>query len=354
MSADIAIIGAGIVGIMAAWQAHKRDPSLKILNIEQSLLGSGASRYCGAFAPMYGENEAVLTMARQSRDAYLELKQAIPTLPFYDMSSYWIIEKDHLADLGKHLHPPCTRPAEAADWDHRSLQASGFVPTDEHAMLVHSVGSYALPSVFMLEMAAAVKRNPNYTLLQSLKVDHLDHQNGEYILKTSDGSEHRAKKVIVAVGPWFPSEHWLSPSHQLDVKIKKVVAFHIHQRPHAQDRALFFEDHEAFLLPVKELGYWVFSYRCDQWDVMPDFNQLTINPDNVSKAKAILEQIAPAFVKHCQGGTAFCDAYGGGNRPIVEKGLLGENLAMVTGTAGAGFRLAPSLAIEALDMLQVR
>jgi glycine/D-amino acid oxidase-like deaminating enzyme len=136
----------------------------------------------------------------------------------------------------------------------------------------------------------------------------------------------------------------------LEIRVKKVVAFHIHKKPPENARAIFYPDYDAFLLPVKESGNWVFSYTCDHWDVKPDANVLHVDADNRDKALAVLEKMAPNFVPYCAGGHAFCDTYSKDYIPVVAKGLQGDNLVIITGANGAGFRLAPALANNAIAL----
>ena len=63
---DIAIIGAGIVGMTTALNLKKRKPNLKILVLERGYLPSGASTKNAGFACFGSPSELKSDLARQT------------------------------------------------------------------------------------------------------------------------------------------------------------------------------------------------------------------------------------------------------------------------------------------------
>lgn len=348
MQADIVIVGAGIMGIVAAYQVLQRQPDCNIIHIEQSLIGSGATRYSAAFAPLVGANATVLQWAKDSRQMYHQMRQDIANLPLFEQASYWISSNDNLAQMRHQLSADETTLAQQSDWHSDTLKAGGFNDQQNHSMLFHDVGSYSLPAEFLNTVLQQLEQRPNYSLRQCVKLEDISQQSGRYLITTSDGGEIQANRVLLTIGPWFKGAPWLSAFDDIDIRLKKVLAFHIHQKPPIDAKAMFFPDHEAFLLPIKAHGHWIFSYTCDEWDCLPDANALHINQDNVTKSRRILTAIAPNFVEHCAGGSEFCDSYSHDHMPIVKKAHLGDNMVAITATNGAGFRLAPALVKQAL------
>ena len=74
--ADVAILGAGYTGLWTAWYLGRRDPSLRIIVVEQEIAGFGASGRNGAWcAPDF--NLSMAHMARRhGDDAARRLQQA--------------------------------------------------------------------------------------------------------------------------------------------------------------------------------------------------------------------------------------------------------------------------------------
>ncbi len=349
MTVDIAIIGAGIVGVMAAQKVLKKNPNANVLHLEQALSGSGATRFSAAFAPLFGRNESVLNMAIKSRHDYEVLKQTLPNLPMHEMPSYFIASEANLAKYNKKLDQSCTQIGSDVDWQSDIMQATGFNRGPEHTLLTHSVGSYSLPVDFLNVLIAQLNQHPNYALRQCLQLTSIEEHHEGYQITTSDGNTYQAKRVLIAIGPWFRDSPFVHAFDPMDIRLKKVMAFHIHKKPMNDARAVFYCDHDAFLLPIKQAGMWVYSYTCEQWDSKPDCNTLPINEKNLSTAKAVLQQIAPNFVSACAGGSSFCDTYTNCTTPIVQKSFVGDNMVAITGTGGSGFRLAPALAELALE-----
>ena len=68
LDADVAILGAGYTGLWTAWYLHRRDPSLRIVIVEQEIAGFGASGRNGAWcAPDF--NLSMAEVARRHGDA---------------------------------------------------------------------------------------------------------------------------------------------------------------------------------------------------------------------------------------------------------------------------------------------
>ena len=349
MTVDIAIIGAGIVGVMAAQKVLQKNPDASVLHLEQALSGSGATRFSAAFAPLFGRNDAVLDMAVKSRHDYERLRQALPTLPMHEIPSYWIANEANLAKYNKKLDQSCTEIGSDTDWQSDVMRSTGFSRSPEHTLLTHSIGSYSLPVDFLNVLIAELNRHPHYALRQCLQLTDIKEHPDGYQVTTSYVNTYQAKRVLIAMGPWFRDSPFVHAFDPMDIRLKKVMAFHIHQKPMNNARAIFYCDHDAFLLPIKQAGMWLYSYTCEEWDSKPDCNTLPINQKNLTTAKDVLQQIAPDFVSACAGGSSFCDTYTHCTTPIVQKSFVGDNMVVITGTGGSGFRLAPALAELALE-----
>lgn len=79
--ADVAVIGAGLTGLSAAWHLLVREPSLRVVVLEAGRLGSGASgRTTGMLSPGIGQSLAKLVRRfgmEGARTLYLASLQAV-------------------------------------------------------------------------------------------------------------------------------------------------------------------------------------------------------------------------------------------------------------------------------------
>jgi glycine/D-amino acid oxidase-like deaminating enzyme len=137
------------------------------------------------------------------------------------------------------------------------------------------------------------------------------------------------------------------------VRVKKVVALHVERTPAPGDGVVVFQDEDAFLLPLHEQGYWLYSYTCTEWDVHPDAVADGLTPDNVEEARASLRRYAPGLAERATSGRVFCDAYSRTGDPRVQP-LDPDGRVVFAGAAnGSGYRLAPAIASEAADLLNL-
>lgn len=134
------------------------------------------------------------------------------------------------------------------------------------------------------------------------------------------------------------------------LRVKKVVALHIEGVPPANAAALFLPQSDAYLMPLAARNQWLFSFRCDQWDVLPRKHGLEINAHDVEVATRTLAHYLPTLVERCRGGRVFCDSYSPSGESVVSYDSV-RRLVFAGAGSGAGFRLAPGIAQEALDLL---
>src|SRR5205823_2373440 len=140
----------------------------------------------------------------------------------------------------------------------------------------------------------------------------------------------------------------------LGARVKKVVALHIDRQPAIADRVVVFQDEDAFLLPLRDRGHWLFSHTCRDWDVDPDAPSAGLSESDLTAALDSLRRWAPALAERCGSGRVFCDAYSGTGEPRV-RALDPDGRIVFAGAAnGSGYRLAPAIAAEAADLLQLR
>jgi glycine/D-amino acid oxidase-like deaminating enzyme len=102
---------------------------------------------------------------------------------------------------------------------------------------------------------------------------------------------------------------------------------------------------------MPDRGYWLFSYTCLEWDVVPDELHSGISHRNLREAHDILRRYAPEETPSIRAGRVFCDAYSPTREPIVAVAGHTGNVIFAGAANGSGYRLAPGIATEVVQLL---
>jgi D-arginine dehydrogenase len=343
--ADIAIVGAGIIGCMVAREVAARAPDASIVVLDRDMVGSGASRRSAGLHIPRGGSERVRRMTAYSHDFYERLMAADPSLPIRPVG---------LSVIASESTEPRLREVFL---DRAALTRTDEVPGDlvrvpEDAGVWSGRGAqYADVRALALALAADLRRHAD--LRESVRVTAVEPGADHVVLGLGTGGSLAAGRVVLAPGPWVADPAWTDLVGPAGVRTKKIVAMHVRRPPAADDGTIIFNDEDAFLLPLPEWGYWLFSYTCREWDVDPDTVATGLSAANVEEAHACLARYAPGLVERCAGGRVFCDAYSPEWEPRVQA-LDGAGRVVLAGSAnGSGYRLAPAIASEAADLLGI-
>ncbi len=286
--ADFAIIGGGIVGVMAAREVAARVPGSTITVLERDAIGQGASRRSAGLHWPFGATPRLRAMTAYSQRYYAALAHDDPGLPIHALDA--------------HVH------ASAAD----RLRA------------------------ITLDEANLRKASGNW------RVDGCQY------------ADVRGLAEALADASWIAAPAWRNLLAPLRLRIKKIVALHVDLGPDADAGLAVFADDDAFLLPIAEHGYQLFSYTRDEWDVDPDALHGSVSPADIAAGRACLRRHVPELADAAMSGRVFCDAYSPNREPVV-RAMDGAGRVVFAGAAsGSGYRLAPAIAAEAVDVLTSR
>lgn len=356
---------------MVAREITARIPDASVVLLDRDTVGTGASRRSAGLHCPRGSTERVRRMARYSQDYYGELKAGAPGLPIHEvpmsvvaspasaprlrevyLDSAELTRTDHLPDRAPSGHPG--GPGNPGDPAHPGHPGIRF---PEDAEIWDCQGAqYA--DVYALVQELTRELRPRATLRECVRVDavntvgHNGRDTGDVELRLGTGETLTAGRVVLAPGPWLAAPAWRGLVAPLGARVKKVVALHIEQVPDRGDRAVVFQDEDAFLLPLHALGHWLFSYTCTTWDVDPDEMVDGLSPHDVDEARGSLRRHAPELAERGVSGRVFCDAYSPTGEPEVRA--LEDGRVVFAGAAnGSGYRLAPAIAAEAADLLHL-
>ncbi|MFD8144116.1 NAD(P)/FAD-dependent oxidoreductase [Streptomyces sp. NPDC059708] len=340
---DVAVVGAGILGVLIAREVLSRDPSATVTVLDRDMIGSGATRRSAGLHFPRGADDTVRALAAESERFYADLHTARPDLPIHPLgmtvlapeSAEEALREAYLpeaklrwtADL-----PPCV-PALPKDFG--AWEGDGCQYADVHA----------------LTQLLAAELRPAVSFREGVAVEAAAAGPGGTRLTLTGGATLDAGHVVIAPGPWTGEPAWRELVAPLGTRIKKVVALHVDTAPAPGDRAVVLHEEDAFLLPVHHRGHWLLSYTCREWDVDPAGVDPAVTAGHLREGRALLTRYAPALAAHCRSGRVFCDAYGPGGRPLVTALDPYGRLVFAGAAGGSGYRLAPALAARAADLI---
>lgn len=339
---DVAVVGAGITGILTARELCARTPTRSIVVVESGDLAGGASRRSAGLHFPRGATPRARAFASYSHDYYAQLLADHPSWPLFPLDVSVVAGAarapvlserylDHARLVrGGDPHPLVNLPADSAVW-----QGTGCHYADVPA-LTRLLAGQLRDRVELREGVAVIGLSPD--------------REG-CTLRLSTGGTIRAGRVVLAPGPWLHSGPWKDMVAPLGARVKKIVALHIDQRPVADDPVLVFDDEDAFLLPMVQRGYWLFSYTCQEWDVSPDTVSASLSSRNVAEARDLLRRYAPHLRATATSGRVFCDAYSPQGAPLVEPLDPAGRIVFAGAASGSGYRFAPATAAAVADLL---
>jgi D-arginine dehydrogenase len=184
-----------------------------------------------------------------------------------------------------------------------------------------------------------------------VRVTALEFDGDGAFLHLGTGEALRVERAVLAPGPWIHDPAWSHLVAPLGLRVKKVVALHVEQRPPAGAGAVVFPEDDAFLLPLRNRGHWLYSYTCHEWDLDPDAPPGGLSAENLAEARASLRRHAPALAEHAPAGRVFFDAYSPDREPVVRALDAARRVVFAGAANGSGYRLAPAIAAEAAGLV---
>ncbi|MBR1217848.1 FAD-binding oxidoreductase [Bradyrhizobium sp. U87765 SZCCT0131] len=345
MTGPIAIVGGGIVGCLLARELLAARADLRIVLLERDLVGLGASqRSAGVHFP-FGRTERLRAMTRFSEQYYADLGRRNPHLPLFPV--------DFVAAA------PGAAAVTAQEWF--TTAAAGDVPPSRRVGLSAWPPDAALwmmpgchhADVGALARSLATDLRQHITLLEGVDVTAVNERGDGVALELSTGETLRAEKVVLAPGPWVNAAAWRHLTAPLGVRVKKIVALHLDRAVRPDAAAVFFPQDDAFIVPLKDRGHWLYSYTCTEWDLQPDDIHGGLTERNLADGRAILARYDETLASSLRSGRVFCDAYSPMREPLVTTvGELGH-IVFAGAANGSGYRLAPAIAREVVQLLNL-
>ena len=346
---DLAIIGGGIVGAWCLYLAATRYPSMRVVLIERSIIGGGATAHSGGISLAIGQTAWERKLAASSAKHYERISGILGIRPD-TASAYWIIDSKGVA----RLREIALAAAELSLCDLCDLtdhvHASARLGQSDVVLSGGTPLSYEAADVTRA-LVRCCRQLPNVSCWEATEVASLSPSGSGVLIQLTGGRNLGAGKAIVAVGPWILGDLSGAVARAADIRIKKVVALHIDEVPPPGASALFLPASDAYLMPLPTRKQWLFSFRSDEWGCAPQSHELTITDTDRVTANALLHRYLPGMLGKDRGGRVFCDSYTPSGTPIVARSPDIDTLVVVGAGSGAGFRFAPGVAETAIQMI---
>lgn len=351
---DLAVVGAGAVGALAAYYAVRRDPGRRVAVITHAGRGTGATRYSAGFDTPTGHNPAQRALAARSTALFDELAAGLGDAGRAPVDVRWLVARENTAALDATMADGRrTRPVTGEQRAQLDRTFPGLAHDDDQVLLVTAAMTAGQPRWLADRLLDEVLGgHPDNTLFEGFRVTEVRRRGGRVELVAADGCRITAAKAVLAPGPWALDGPVAAAARECGARVKKVVAFHVMTPPPPGAPALVLEDADAFLLPHRPGDHWIFSITSPDWDRGPD-EPLSIDARDRELARALLARHVPEFLPHLLGGRVFSDCFTPGHLPVVDT-VGDDDVVMAIGGSGSGYRLAPAMAEDALNLLDGR
>lgn len=349
---DRVIVGAGIVGAMTAYLTARRDPSLRILLLDQGAVGAGTSAFSAGFDVPLARTALHQRMVRRSRQVYSQVRFDIPDLPIRPLQTFFAVEA---GEPERPLPELCDATLRAAGPRERSMLLDTYpgltMPGQQSLWQLRAPAFRANVREVTEQIVGYVRRSAGAQCWTGMRVEHVSGQPDRVVITCADGSVIHSSSAVIATGPWLNSGPAGGAAVSSGLRVKQVAAMHIERQPEPGSPALYFAADDAFLMPCVDEGRWVFSFPSDRWDCEPDARDLAITSSDRDLARSILSRYVPRFEQDMRGGRVWCDGYPADRVPLAVPSQESSRVVLAGGCSGSGFRLAPAIAETALAIL---
>jgi glycine/D-amino acid oxidase-like deaminating enzyme len=350
---DLAIVGAGIIGATTAYLAQVYKPEWRIVLLDRSFIGDGATHYSAALDLPFGRTTRQRAMAARSVSFYRDLKARYPELPIREIPFVLIAHAKDISNAAAAFIDADLHLASAKEWRQTRLKYPDLTLPQEYLAMMGSNARYSSSTQLASALVNKACSDRNVVCWEGAEVRDVEDIPSGHMLTLGDGRKITAKRVVIATGPWLTSGPGAGFSQASEIRIKKVAAMHIDWSPRPDAPVLYFAAEDAFLLPLTQQGKLLLSFTAQEWDCPAEISRLRINPEDRALAVSILNRYYPALVEDCSGGRVFCDAYSQDRTPFVARIPTSQSLVIAGACSGSGVRLAPAIALEALELFDI-
>lgn len=356
MDAEVGIIGVGTMGSMVLWQLARRG--ISVMGFEQFHIGHDRSAAGGetrVFRTAYKEGHEYVPLIQESYRQWLQLEQETGT-KLLNISSGLLIGDPKLKSMKNifqsiekyHLSNEVLNAEEAKmRYPQHHLLPNEVMIVDHHAGYIHP--HYAILSAVQRAKDLGAK------VLTNAPVEKVENVGGR-VQVVSNGKVFKFNKVIVTIGPYV---HKMVPGLKNKIEIRQLMGTWFA----AKDIKQF--SHDKFPVFMREFGdtsYYGFP-SIDGGTVKISLSSSSKNKiespahihqvkmEDLSTITSIIEQHLPELYKEPVRINTYIEGYSVDNHPIIGYLPGNQNIVIMAGFSGHGFKLAPVFGRIGADLI---
>src|SRR5437588_1010682 len=228
---DLLVVGGGIVGTWAAYVALRAHESWRVVLVEGSLIGSGATRFSLGFSLPLGRTERQRQMAAESGGAYRQLARDIGGLPMHFVPVQFVVPRSGLADLERSLIGNRGLRLDGHDRAALAARIPGLHVADDEVVVGGVSGWYSAPAEVAVALARQVGAHSGGTVWEGAAVEEITLGTDVVRAHLTDGRHVLARRAIIATGPMLVDGLVGAAARIRGIRVKKIVALHLDQCP---------------------------------------------------------------------------------------------------------------------------
>lgn len=357
---DLVVVGAGVLGVMAAAVAAQRRPEARILLLDRHTPLSGASGSSAALIVHHAAGDDHRELVRQARRHFAAspLKRYLTPVPML-----FAVRAEQAETVSRQFLPsplpeasPRLRAALEGGCPDLRIEPGEVLLDGSAVCSVMDVRAWTADV-----LAGAMAGSPAPQVWHGATVTAVRRQEPHWLVETAGGVAVTAPAVLLATGAW-PAVEVQSGVRRGPGKApyrvtgKLVAALHL--RPESLSAGagggggitpgVVFLDDDLFILPGP---HPLVSFRSDLWS--PGTSSAVPVPglpvEEMAHGRKLLASRSARLADEVIGGRACYDAYAPRRLPSVGAASAVPGLAWMTGGSGSGVRFAPALAHRAVD-----
>ena len=402
MKAKTLIVGGGVMGASIALYLAKRSDPLKapVVLVDKGELGKGSSSRSGAILRTLYADRMVAQMARESMREYASFESRTGRSIGFRRTGVMTLatsEDEAVVERMRAMHAMLVEMGVQAEWVEGAAirKLVRDVQVSASTIGVWEPDGATLNALQTIEAFTALARTYGAVTRVGTALRQLIFEDGRVVGAVTDEGEIRAEQVVVAAGPWTAT---LLGQNGIDLPLRVVrpetVFFQLADSPLAAEEEE--EEHRAGLRPnlgfdmsegddeMRELGLadlsseqhpvvidleLGFYARCeisrgrtrvgridyDSDEILEDPDRLSedVSTDTVSWAREALTARLPEYGELDDvGSEAAMYTLTPDAQALIGNVPGYENLFVVAGFSGHGFKLGPSIGLGVAQMLE--
>lgn len=349
---EVAVVGAGIIGVMAAWQLAERGHQVTVYDQWNTPNDRGASAgESRIFRTAYKEGSDYVPLMQQSLPLWNKLQEG-RDVPILEMCGGLTIgPRDH-KDVQAVID--C---AQSLDLEHEILNREEMADRfPQFGLDEGEVGVYdPVAGIFRPELAVLAAREESKRLgakyRRYTRVLNVRPTTDGIAVDTADDAQ-RFDKVVLATGPWATNSAWASNFAPAPVQARRLVAGWFA----AQDVAL----HQPKNMPISirrnpEAGFSCFPildgtavkilpHHLDWMDInSPEDLPRLIEPEFVQAIERAVDKLMPGLDSAAVRVSSWTEGFTPDGVPIVGPSPADDRVVLAMGMSGQGFKFSPAV-----------